>query len=201
MNCQPPPKKSISLDEVDISPRIAIYCSDRCSMKANKKVTRRHKQIVDVEIEDDVLRTFILFVQTAQKVLKYADSHLYREASLSVVKLITLRALASNNRAMTPSELAKWTQTERHNITALVNRMGRDGLVIAERNSSDKRVVNITLTDQGREVLSQAMPEARKVVNQVMASITESDAIPLEKMLRVLRKNAHDGLEDVAEIS
>ena len=170
-------------------------------MKANKKVTRRHKQIVDVEIEDDVLRTFILFVQTARQVLKYADSHLYREASLSVVKLITLRALASNNGVMTPSELAKWTQTERHNITALVNRMGRDGLVIAERNSSDKRVVNITLTDQGREVLSQAMPEARKVVNQVMASITESDAIPLEKMLRVLRQNAHDGLEHVAERS
>ena len=79
---------------------------------------------------------------------------------------------------------------------ALVNRMRQDGLVAAERNSNNKRFVNVTLTDKGREVLRQAMPAAREIVNQVMASIAERDAILLEKLLRVLRENAHDGLED-----
>ncbi|MFC1981758.1 MarR family winged helix-turn-helix transcriptional regulator [Chloroflexota bacterium] len=87
-----------------------------------------------------------------------------------------MQALTSNNRVMTPSDVAEWTQTERHNITALVDRMRRDGLVITERNSSDKRRVNITLTDKGREVLKQAMPVAKEVVSQAMSSITEGDA-------------------------
>lgn len=152
--------------------------------------------MIDVYHEDAVLRTFILFVQSAQAVLKYADAHLYGKARLSVVKLIVLRVLASNRGVMTPSEIAKWTQTERHNITALVNRMRQDGLVATERNSSNKRFVNITLTDKGQEVLRQAMPVAREIVNQVMASITERDAILLEKLLRVVRENAHNGLED-----
>jgi len=55
--------------------------------------------LIDVNLDDTILRTFILFVQTARAVLKYADSHLYRKARLSVIKLIALQALASNNGA------------------------------------------------------------------------------------------------------
>ncbi len=147
------------------------------------------------------MRTFILFVQTAQAVLKYTDTHLYRKARISTIRLIALRALATNNRVMMPSEIAEWTQTERHNITALIGRMRRDGLVAAERNSSNKRLVNITLTDKGRETLNRAMPVAEEIVDQVMLSIDEGDAALLEKYLRTLRQNADDGLENIAEHS
>ena len=154
--------------------------------------------LIDVDHDDTILRTFILFVQTAKTVLKYADAQLYRKGRLSIIKLIVLRVLASNNGLMMPSELAEWTQTERHNITALVDRMRRDGLVTTERNSSDKRLVNVTLTDKGREVLSRAMPVAKEIVNQVMLSIDEGDTALLEKYLRTLRQNAHYGLEGFA---
>lgn len=149
---------------------------------------------IDVDTNDVILRTFMLFVQTAQAVLKYTDAHLYRKAHLSTIKLIALHVMDSNNRAMTPSEIADWTQTERHNITALVDRMRRDGLITTERNSSDKRLVNITMTDKGREVISQAMPVARELINHVMSSLTEADTALLEKKLRILRQNAHHGL-------
>jgi len=76
--------------------------------------------------------------------------------------------------------------------------MKQDRLVTAERNSSDKRLVNITLTDKGREVLSQAMPVAREIVDQMMLSITEGDAALLKEKLRILRQNAHYGLEGFA---
>ncbi len=161
-------------------------------------MANRLHRLTDVTHDDIILRTFILFVQTARAVLKYADAHLYRKARLSIIKLIVLRALASNNRAMTPSEIAEWTQTERHNITALIGRMRRDGLVAAERNSSDKRFVNVTLTDKGREALNRAMPVAKEIVDQVMSSIDEGDAALLEKYLQTLRQNAYDGLEGFA---
>ena len=76
--------------------------------------------------------------------------------------------------------------------------MKQDGLVTTERNSSDKRLVNVTLTDKGREVLSRAMPVAKEIVNQVMLSIDEGDTALLEKYLRTLRQNAHYGLEGFA---
>ena len=102
--------------------------------------------MIEVNHGDAILRTFILFVQTARAVLKYADVHLYRKARLSTVKLIVLR----------------------------------------------------TLTDKGRESLSLVMPAAREIVDQVMLSISEGDALQLEKLLKVLRQNAQHGLEHVA---
>jgi DNA-binding MarR family transcriptional regulator len=157
--------------------------------------------LIDVDHEDTIIRSFIMFMQTAYAILKYADAHLYRKARLSISKLIVLRVLASNKKVMTPSEIAKWTQTERHNITTLIERMKRDGLIRTERNPRDRRFVNVSLTDKGREVLMQAMPVAREIVDQVMSSISEDDALLLEKWLRVLRQNAHQGLEYVAKRS
>ena len=157
--------------------------------------------MIDVDHEDTIIRSFILFVQTAYAILKYADAHLYRKARLSIIKLVVMRALASNKEVMTPSEIAKWTQTERHTITTLVGRMKRDGLIRTERNPGDRRFVNVSLTDRGREVLMQAMPVAREIVDQVMSSISEDDALLLEKSLRALRQNAHHGLEHVAKRS
>ena len=158
-------------------------------------------KLLEIDSDDFVLSTFMLFVQTAQEVLKYIDACLYRKTGLSTSKIIILKTLASSSRSMMPSEIARWTNTERHNITVLIRRMKQDGLVTAERDSSHKRVVNIQLTVKGREVLSQAMPVAQKIVNQVMLSITEGDAALLKERLKVLRQNAHRGLEHIAKHS
>ena len=154
---------------------------------------RVHK-LKDVDHEDRILRTFILFVQAADVTMKYANTHFYRKEGLSVIKVIVLRVLAANGGTMAPSEIAEWTFRERHNITTLVGRLKRDELVRVERNDGDKRFINVTLTAKGRKVLKQAMPVAREIVDRVMLSISEGDAILLEKSLRVLRQNAHDGL-------
>ena len=157
--------------------------------------------MIDVDHDDSILRTFILFVQAADAVKKYADAYFYKKARLSIIKFMVLRILAANGGSLTPSEIAEWTFRERHNITTLVNRLEKDGLVRAERNDKDRRFVNIILTNKGRKVLTQATPVAWDIVNQVMLSIGEVDALLLEKALGVLRRNAHHGLEHVAKRS
>ncbi len=162
-------------------------------------MANRVHRLKDVDHEDRILRTFILFVQAADTIMKYANTHFYRKEKLSVIKVIVLRVLAANGGTMTPSDIAEWTFRERHNITTLIDRMKRDGLVRVERNIKDQRFVNVSLTAKGRKVLKQAMPVAREIVSQVMLSIGEGDAVLLEKSLRVMRQNAHSGLEDLAK--
>lgn len=153
--------------------------------------------MISIDHDDTILRTFILFVQTAHAALKYADAYFYRKTRLSTVKYTVLQCLAFNNGVMTPSRIAEWTTRERHNITTLVERMRRDGLVDTERSDSDRRFINITITDKGRKILRQATPVAREIVNQMMSSISEGDAVSLEKLLWVLGQNANRSLENV----
>ena len=155
--------------------------------------------LIDVEHEDTFTRMYILFDQTAHVVRKYGDTYLRRKAKLSAIKFIVLQALTGHGGTMTPTELAEWTHTERHNITTLVYRMSKEGLISTERNSRDRRSVNVTLTDKGRKVHSQAVPVLRDIVKQVVSSISESDATLLEKPLNVLWQNAHDGLQHLTK--
>ena len=152
----------------------------------------------DVDHEDRILKTFILFVQTADVTIKYANAHFYRKEGLSVTKYMVLQILAFNGGTMKPSEIADWTSKERHNITTLVERLKQEGLVRTERSNRDKRFINVALTAKGRKVLKQITPVASEIVNQVMSSIAEGDVALLEKQLRVLRQNAHHGFEGFA---
>ena len=151
--------------------------------------------MIDVEHEDGILRAFILFVQTSDTIAKYGNTHFYRKNSLSMMKYMVLQILASNGGTMTPSKIADWTFRERHNVTTLLNRLERDELVKTGRNERNRRFVNVTLTDKGQAVLTQAAPTAREIINQTMLSISESDIVSLERLLRTLRHNAHDGLK------
>ena len=161
-------------------------------------MSNRVHGLKDLDHEDRILRTFILFVQAADTIMKYANTHFYRKEGLSVIKVIVLRVLAANGGTLTPSEIAEWTFRERHNITTLIERLKRDGLVRVERNIKDKRFLSVTLTAKGRKVLKETTPVASEIVNRVMLSISKGDAVPLENSLRVLRQNAHDGLEGFA---
>jgi DNA-binding MarR family transcriptional regulator len=151
----------------------------------------------DVKKNKSILDTFMLFVQTSRIVAKYTDAFLYRQAHLSPVKLIVLKALDKSNGTMTPSEIAKWTQTERHNITTLVRRMIKDGLITAERSKTNRKFVNVTITDTGRKVLAETLPIAQEAVDRVMASISDSSASEMAKNLQVMKQNSDDAFNEI----
>ena len=99
-------------------------------------------RLIQVDHEDSILRTFILFVQAADATMKYANARFYRKVGLSAIKFMVLRILAANGGTMAPSQIAEWTLRERHNITTLVDRLQKDGFVRTERNDKDRRFVN-----------------------------------------------------------
>ena len=151
--------------------------------------------IIEIHEEDPTLRTFILFTQTARVSAKYQDAYMNRKAGLSDVKLIVLLAFFNDpNISITPSQIARWTDTDPHNVTTLVNRMKREGLLDTARDAKDRRYVKITITEKGQAALKEAMPAAQHVIDRLMASVSRDDMLSLEKTLKVIRHNAYDGM-------
>jgi DNA-binding MarR family transcriptional regulator len=153
------------------------------------------RRMIDVHHEDPVLQAFMLFIQTARKVAKYCDSRFFQALHLSTVKYIALKALVINGGTLTHSDLAVWTDTERHNITTLVGRMKTEGLVTTERSEDDKRFSKIRLTDKGRHLFVQANPVALGLINDVMSGIGKREAAQLERLLSVLKENTERASE------
>ena len=161
-----------------------------------RKVTERTDwKVEEAHGQDNVeLFAFVHFTQTARAVLKYADSCFNKAENLSLVKFIVLHGMQNSDKMFTLSEIASLTNTERHNITTLVERLEKDGLVKTRRNRRDRRVVNVKLTEKGKQVLDVGIPIARQIANQVIAGTEKSELATFIEALSVVKKNAYDGL-------
>jgi DNA-binding MarR family transcriptional regulator len=146
-------------------------------------------KIIKVSHEDPVLRTFVLFMQVANAAYKYVDGRFYYGSRLTTPKFVALTVLISNGGKMTHTELANWTNTERHNITALVDRMKEDGLIATQQRLKDKRFIDICITDKGRTAQEEARSLARQIRKELMQGIGKNDALELERLLTTVKTN------------
>ena len=149
--------------------------------------------MINIDKGKPVSDAFSLFIEAATATEKYADSTFYQKAGISTPKYNVLQILANAENPVTPSEIARKIIKERHDITTLIGRMKRDGLVDVMPNVKDRRSVIITLTEKGREKLVQARPIAEEIANQVMSKTNKTNMASMSKSLNTLKQNAIDG--------
>ena len=144
-------------------------------------------------------KVFILFVQASRVFNKYYNAYLNRKLGLSVSKVAALTVLDMNGGVMNPSDIASSSLTERNNITTLIARMSKEGLVRTERDQQNKRLVNVIITDKGKQTLDEAAPVIHEVIRRMLFAMSEDNLYLLERPLRIIRQNAQDGLNGLLE--
>ncbi|MDP3139110.1 MAG: MarR family transcriptional regulator [Burkholderiaceae bacterium] len=93
-------------------------------------------------------------------------------------------------QAHTVAELARECKLDAGAMTRLLDRLEAKGLCRRVRSSSDRRVVNIELTDEGLEA-ARVIPDAvSRVHNAHLAGFTQEEWETLKQMLRRILGNA-----------
>ena len=93
-----------------------------------------------------------------RRITRAIDLHskkLQRETGLTTSQLLVLEAIVKLD-ASTPSNIAKEVQLSQATVTNLVDRMERNALVLRLKSSADKRVVEVLLTEKGRQMVELA---------------------------------------------
>ena len=145
--------------------------------------------LIKANHEDSELRTYQLFIEIAQLANKYSDKKLRLHNHLRTATYIALKSLLNNDGVMSHTKLAELTSTRKHNITGLVDRMKKEGLVTTEQSLKDRRLVPITITDKGSKLFDEATPTYQDIMQKTMNGITGSKALELEKLLKVMKSN------------
>ncbi len=142
------------------------------------------------EDEDIVQRTIIQFTQTSHVVRKYIDGQLLSKCGVKAATAIALKLLTINDGKMTHTELAESTNTERHNITALIKHMKDENLVTTRRSRKDTRIVDIKITDKGHTLLNETDKVSTKAMRHVMRDLNDSELKAFEKTLLTIKQNS-----------
>jgi DNA-binding MarR family transcriptional regulator len=93
-----------------------------------------------------------------RKIMRAADLHsqrLMKESGLTSPQLLVMQAIEKEGKPST-STLARRISVSQATMTRIVDRLERAGLVKREKSTQDKRVVNVGLTEAGREKLGHA---------------------------------------------
>jgi len=77
------------------------------------------------------------------------------------------------------------------NMTTVVDNLERRGLVRRERNERDRRVVTLSLTEAGRHVIEEVLPQHIQAIIEEMSILTPDEQEILSRLCRKIGKQEH----------
>jgi DNA-binding MarR family transcriptional regulator len=93
-----------------------------------------------------------------RRIIQAIDLHsrqLARQHGITTPQLIILKQLQGQG-AMTVSEVARQVSLKQATVTDILNRLERNGLVLREKDTNDRRQVIVKATDVGKKLLETA---------------------------------------------
>ena len=102
-----------------------------------------------------------------------------------------LLATLERSDGQTLAQLSRALLVTAGNLTGLVDRAARDGLVVKRSDERDKRVSRAYLTRKGRTLVQQLVPRHARAVQRTLAPLSTQEQGDLRRILGKLR----DGLQ------
>lgn len=131
---------------------------------------------------------------TANLLKKRADV-LFRTSSLTDVQYNVMALLtyqAGEESGLSQAQLSDMMLVNRANITSLIDRMEKSGLVVRTAHSGDRRFNIIKLTSKGAKLFAKVEPHYIEQVRKVMSGATESEQKKLMAILEKVRANLNE---------
>lgn len=143
-------------------------------------------------VDDPRIFTFGLLLEAHTQLTRQLDADLQDSVGISLQTFeVLLRISRSEWGRMTMSELASGVSLTTGGVTRLADRLEKDGLVQRVSCPSDRRVVWLALTDQGRETLTVALGHhLDSLERRVSSRISPKDTAVLNRVLDTLRRPA-----------
>lgn len=131
----------------------------------------------------EVLKRFRLIFKAVQQHSQWVETR----CGVTSAQLWALWEL-SRSPGLRVTELAKAMSIHHSTASNLLDKLAKKGLILRERVSEDQRVVTVTLTPEGRELIQQAPAPAQGILQHALFCLPEAVLRSLTKDLDALVK-------------
>lgn len=166
-------------------------------MKEQDKDIQKRQDEVDALAEqlgqlykDNKHRTILLLMRVAEIVNQLLMQKLYslKFGRTRRTRFSILDALVMHNGSMTSTNLSKSIFRTKHTVTRLVDRLKKDGLVKRNQVGGDRRLVKISITQEGIDFLKRTMADRQKFFNDITTEFSSQQLDELQGILEIFRK-------------
>lgn len=104
-------------------------------------------------------------------------------SGLTLAQFDVMAQLARAPRGTTAAALSRHLLVTAGNLTGIVDRLERDGLVTRSAHESDGRSVRIRLSPAGRRLMGRVMPRHARDIAELMRGVPKGDLEKLRSLL------------------
>ncbi len=108
-----------------------------------------------------------------------------RKYQVSAPQLYCLLAL-NDHGPLPPSHIARHILVKSSTVTGIVDRLEQKGLVQRVRNTRDRRVINIELTEKGRTLAQNAPPPIQRTIMDGLKRLSDERLSEITSGLKLL---------------
>lgn len=140
-------------------------------------------------LENPAVEVFLNAVRTADHLLR-AEAEVLRQADLTTPLYNVLRILrGAGQQGLSCGEISDRMVTRDSDITRLVDRLVKRGLVTRERDDADRRVVLSRITRPGRVLLRRLDQPIADCHRQLLRHMTRRQVQTLSDLLELARQS------------
>lgn len=137
------------------------------------------------ELEPASAAAFVLLLRVASDLLAATDDYLARH-NLSQGRFIVMMLLYRvKDSPLNPCDLADKAGVTRATMTGLLDGLERDGLLTRTTVATDRRMLDVTLSEKGKTFLESIMPGYFRLIRKCMTGLSQSEK---EQMIALLTK-------------
>lgn len=118
-------------------------------------------------------------------VIKCRGRDILSEFGITTPQFNALLVLRDNGD-MTIGDLGNKLYLASSTATDLIDRMERDGLVLRERDSKDRRVVRLHMLEKGNQMIREVMENRKRYLSNLLDQISADEIEALQKSLESL---------------
>ena len=144
---------------------------------------------VKFTFREPLLMAWLLCRQCYDLVSK-CEEKVFAKLRLTPQRHAVLIAIKYIDEPVHPADVADWLDRNPNNISTMVDRMEKDGLVERIRDMKDRRAVRLVLTEKGNKLLDQANALGWKLMQEILSSLSAEELQAHIKILERVRESA-----------
>jgi len=138
------------------------------------------------------LRTWIRLLRLTRRSENHLREFLRVNYNTTLPRFDVMAALHRNKTPMKMSELSRMLLVSNGNATAVIDRLKKDGFATRTQVKTDRRVVEVQLTDQGRIQFEIQAAAHEAEVNKLFSDLGDDELDALRDMLKHTKGDGDD---------
>jgi len=126
---------------------------------------------------------FLILMQTSKAIHERIKEEMAKN-KLSITEFSVLEVLYQKGK-QTIQQIGNSILISSGSMTYVIDKLEQKGLLNRNACRDDRRVIHVTLTDDGNELMNEIMPKYHECVNHMFDSLNSVEA---EKLIQLLKK-------------